>query len=103
MHAVSKFVSVIMILTRHPQNYRNHLQNLRLLGAIVPQRASGRWLSVLRQRHACGVEVRFSNHDLDSSSPELSKSFAESAPFRRNRSTTRIRALAERPSATSCM
>src|SRR6516165_8832459 len=42
-------------LTPHLQNYRNHLQNLRLaqiVVPIVPQRASGRWLSVLRQRHA---------------------------------------------------
>src|SRR5262245_10674029 len=43
-----------------PVIYRNHLQESAPLGAqivvpIVLQGASGRWLSVLRQRHACGV------------------------------------------------
>ena len=84
-------------LTPHLQNYRNHLQNLRLLGAqivvpIVLQGASGRRLSVLRQRHACGVSGHRSANACLSAYPGtlpacsgcLPAAFGSSVPFRRH-------------------
>src|SRR5262249_9843258 len=84
-------------LTPHLQNYRNHLQNLRLLGAqivvpIVLQGASGRRLSVLRQRHACGVGGHRPASACLSAYPGtvpacsgcLPAAFGSSVPFRRH-------------------
>src|SRR5262249_17477081 len=88
-------------LTPHLQNYRNHLQNLRLLGAqivvpIVLQGASGRRLSVLRQRHACGVSGHRSANAWLSAYPGtlpacsgcLPAAYGSSVPFRRHDGVT---------------
>src|SRR5262245_60876013 len=80
-----------------PVIYRNHLQESAPLGAqivvpIVLQGASGRRLSVLRQRHACGVSGHRSANACLSAYPGtlpacsgcLPAAYGSSVPFRRH-------------------